>query len=79
MKTVILGLGAATLAMVAFAPIASAAPADAVINDLRAQGYLVQINQTPTAPLTACSVSGVRKLDGGASSALVDVVCPDGC
>ncbi|MEN4447559.1 hypothetical protein [Mycobacterium sp. SM3041] len=82
MKSVIMGMGAAALAMVAFAPVASAAPAapaDAVINDLRAEGYLVQINQTPTAPLTACSVSNVRKLDGGAASALVDVVCPDGC
>ncbi|MGH3581295.1 MAG: hypothetical protein ACRDUB_06895 [Mycobacterium sp.] len=79
MKSVIMGMGAAALALVVFAPVASAAPADAVINDLRVEGYLVQINQTPTAPLTACSVSNVRKLDGGAASALVDVVCPDGC
>lgn len=79
MKAVILAMGVAALSVAAFAPVASAATADAVINDLRAEGYLVQINQTPTAPLTACSVSDVRKLEGEASSALVDVVCPDGC
>lgn len=39
----------------------------------------MQLNQTPTASLTACSVNGVRKLDGGTPTALVDVVCPDGC
>ena len=79
MKSVILGMGVAVWAAVAFAPAASAATADAVINDLRAEGYLVQINQTPTAPLTACSVGNVRTFDGAASSALVDVICPDGC
>lgn len=61
------------------APRASAASADGVINDLRTAGYLVQINQTPTAPLTSCTVGGVRTLEGGTPSALVDIVCPDGC
>ncbi|EUA09694.1 hypothetical protein I545_6017 [Mycobacterium kansasii 662] len=67
MKTVLAGLGMAafTVLMLAQAPAASAAAADGVINDLRAEGYLVQLNQTPTASLTACSVNGVRKLDGG--------------
>ena len=81
MKTVLAGLGMAafTVLMLAQAPAASAAAADGVINDLRAEGYLVQLNQTPTASLTACSVNGVRKLDGGTPTALVDVVCPVGC
>ena len=35
MKSVIMGVGAAALAMVAFAPVASAAPADAVIASLQ--------------------------------------------
>jgi len=61
------------------APVASAASAEGAVNDLRAAGYLVQLNQTPTAPLTACTVGGVRTLEGGTPSALVDIVCPDGC
>ena len=66
--------------MLALAPTASASSADTVINGLRADGYTVQVNQTPTAPLTACSVSNVSKLaDAASPSAVVDVVCPDGC
>jgi hypothetical protein len=65
---------------IALAPDAAASTADTVVNGLRADGYIVQINQTPTAPLTACSVSNVSKLaDGTAPSAVVDIVCPDGC
>ncbi|WP_418005257.1 hypothetical protein ACNO8X_10690 [Mycobacterium sp. PDNC021] len=82
MKAVLVGSGLAAVAAVVMfqAPPASASPsAEGVINDLRAEGYLVQVNQTPTAPLTACSVGGVRKLEGGTPSALVDIVCPDGC
>jgi hypothetical protein len=82
MKTLLLGVGIGALAGVAMvvAPTASASTADTVVNGLRAEGYTVQINQTPTAPLTACSVSNVSKLaDGAAPSAVVDIVCPDGC
>jgi hypothetical protein len=74
------GLGFLAAAAVALAPAASAAGADAVVNDLRAQGFIVQLNQTPTAPLTACSASAVHKSgDGPSAVASVDLVCPDGC
>ncbi len=82
MKAVFVASGMAALAAVVMlhAPTASAAAsAEGAINDLRAAGYLVQLNQTPTAPLTACTVGGVRTLEGGTPSALVDIVCPDGC
>ncbi|TLH67856.1 hypothetical protein [Mycolicibacterium aubagnense] len=80
MKSVIIGAGLAALAAVGLAPVASATTADVAVNELRAQGYLVQINQTPTAPLTACAVKNVSTLAGGdAPSAIVDIACPDGC
>ncbi|MFL0292740.1 hypothetical protein ACJH6J_17000 [Mycobacterium sp. SMC-18] len=84
MKAAVAGSAMAALAAIVMfqaptASAASAASADGVINDLRAAGYLVQLNQTPTAPLTACTVGGVRTLEGGTPSALVDIVCPDGC
>jgi len=81
MKAVLVGSGMAALAAIVMfqAPAASAASAEGAVNDLRAAGYLVQLNQTPTAPLTACTVGGVRTLEGGTPSALVDIVCPDGC
>jgi hypothetical protein len=82
MKTLLFGVGVGALAgaAMALAPVASASTADTVVNGLRAEGYTVQINQTPTAPLTACSVSNVSKLaDGASPSAIVDIVCPDGC
>ncbi|MDX1881614.1 hypothetical protein SBE55_27820 [Mycolicibacterium sp. 141076] len=81
MKAVLIGSGMTALAAVVMlhAPAASAASAEGAVNDLRAAGYLVQLNQTPTAPLTACTVGGVRTLEGGTPSALVDIVCPDGC
>lgn len=81
MKAVLVGSGMAALAAIVMfqAPAASAASVEGAINDLRAAGYLVQLNQTPTAPLTACTVGGVRTLEGGTPSALVDIVCPDGC
>ncbi|MEN4449009.1 hypothetical protein [Mycobacterium sp. SM3041] len=81
MKAAVAGSAMAALAAIVMfqAPTASAASADGVINDLRAAGYLVQLNQTPTAPLTACTVGSVRTLEGGTPSALVDIVCPDGC
>lgn len=81
MKAAVAGSAMAALAAIVMfqAPTASAASADGAVNDLRAAGYLVQLNQTPTAPLTACTVGGVRTLEGGTPSALVDIVCPDGC
>lgn len=81
MKAILIGSGMAALAAIVMlqAPVASAASAEGAVNDLRAAGYLVQLNQTPTAPLTACTVGGVRTLEGGTPSALVDIVCPDGC
>jgi hypothetical protein len=73
-------IGALAAATFALAPTASASTADSIVNGLRADGYLVQLSQTPTAPLTACSVNGVNKSgDGGALTAVVDVECPDGC
>jgi hypothetical protein len=73
-------VGALAAASVALAPTASASTADSIVDGLRADGYVVQLNQTPTAPLTACSVNGVNKsVDGGPLTAVVDVKCPDGC
>jgi gas vesicle protein len=82
MKTMLFGVGVGALAgaAIVLAPAASASTADTVVNSLSAEGYTVQINQTPTAPLTACSVSNISKVaDGAAPSAVVDIVCPDGC
>ncbi|HEX3546101.1 MAG TPA: hypothetical protein VHU62_05945 [Mycobacterium sp.] len=74
------GFGVLAGAAIGLAGTAAASTADAIVNNLQAEGYIVQINQTPTAPLTACTVSSVNKLAGGASlSAFVDVACPDGC
>lgn len=60
----------------------AAGGADATINGLTTEGYAVQLNGTPTAPLTACTVTDVHKdaTTGGTSlTAYVDVTCPDGC
>jgi hypothetical protein len=85
MKQFIIGaVGLGVLAGVAMglAPAAAASTADSVVNNLEAEGYTVRINQTPTAPLTACTVTGVDKLASATSAggtAYVDVACPQGC
>jgi hypothetical protein len=74
--------GAIAGAALGFAGTASAAGgADATINGLSSEGYLVQLNGAQTAPLTACTVTNVEKDASGGSSltAYVDVACPDGC
>lgn len=63
-------------------PASAAGGADAVINGLTADGYVVQLSVTPTAPLTACTVTDVQRdvATGTASlTAHVNVSCPDGC
>ncbi|MGU3499562.1 hypothetical protein [Mycobacterium sp. C31M] len=56
------------------------ATAAETVEDLRAQGYSVQVSgATMNAPLHSCSVNGVREMRGlGASvnSVYVDVSCP---
>jgi hypothetical protein len=73
------------LALVTAAP-ASAAGADAVINDLQSKGYLVQINWVngyDTKPLDTCTVTGVNNPDHSGAplkagdTVYVDVVCPN--
>ncbi len=67
-------------------PVSSNGPADAVISDLEAQGYNVQINWVSgfdTKPLSECRVTGVN--DPGDTppspdtftTVYVDVVCPN--
>jgi hypothetical protein len=74
------GFGVLAGTAIAMAGSAAASTADTVINGLQAEGYLVQINGTPTAPLTACTVTAVNKLNNGATtSASVDIACPQGC
>jgi len=68
-------------------PVASSGPADATINDLKAQGYNVQINWVngfDTKPLSECWVTGVNNPGNTPPSAgtfttvYVDVACPNG-
>lgn len=68
---------------VAAAPIASAAPAGPqsaaeTVNDLRAQGYSVQVNGTRNGPLSNCSVDAVRGpyTDKPGAAVFVDLSCP---
>jgi hypothetical protein len=73
------GFGVLAGAGLGLAGAASAAgSADSVVNGLQTEGYLVTLNQTPTAPLSSCTVSNVDKSLGG-TSAYVDLVCPTGC
>ena len=69
-------------AALGFAGTASAAGgADTTMNGLTTEGYLVRVDGTPTAPLTACTVINVRKdtaTDGTSLTAYVEVACPDG-
>lgn len=55
--------------LLAVAGVATAGPAgataDDTVNSLKSEGYNVQINGTPSANLSACTVTGVKK-DAGA-------------
>lgn len=79
-------LALAALAACATAPAAGAAGADAVIADLQAQGYLVQINWVSgfdTKPLSSCTVVAVNNPDRSGApqksgdTIYVDVQCPN--
>lgn len=70
--------------LLAVAGVATAGPAgataDDTVNSLKSEGYNVQINGTPSANLSACTVTGVKKDAGGANpTAYVDISCPPGC
>lgn len=75
-----IGFGVLAGAGLGLAGSASAAgtSADSVVNGLQTEGYLVTLNQTPTAPLSSCTVSRIDKSIGD-TSASVDLVCPTGC
>ena len=83
------GAGVLTVVAVSLAGAAAAAPvggrADDAINTLQSQGYSVQINGATTAPMSACTVTGVSGLAdtdsgaGHATTAYVDIACPQGC
>ena len=70
-----------------FPPAAGGQSASAVIDDLKAQGYNVQINWTTgydTKPLSDCWVTGVNNpshaapTEGMFPTVYVDVACPNG-
>jgi hypothetical protein len=75
-------------AAIAVAPVAAAEPvlhgsADTVINELKGEGYIVQINWVSgfnTEPLDVCQVTGVN-IPGDSpesrTTAYVDVSCPN--
>jgi hypothetical protein len=75
-------------AAIAFAPVAAADPvphgsASTVVDDLKSQGYIVQINWVSgfnTEPLDVCRVTGVN-IPGDSpesgTTAYVDVSCPN--
>lgn len=70
----------AVTAVVSAGVAAAEAAADDTVNALKADGYVVQLNETPTANLSACTVTGVTKDTGGANpTAYVDISCPTGC
>lgn len=80
--TTVLSAGAMAAAALGLAGTAAAAGgADATVNGLTAEGYLVQLNGTPSANLSACTVTNVAKDGAGGPSptALVDIACPQGC
>lgn len=67
-------LGAAPMAFAAPSGTASAAE---TVDDLRAQGYSVQVNGTRNGPLSNCSVEAIRGLsDTPGSTVYVDLSCP---
>jgi hypothetical protein len=78
----VISAGALSAAALGLAGTATAAGgADATVNGLNAEGYSVQLNGAPTANLSACSVTGVKKdgVGGPSPTAFVDIACPDGC
>lgn len=78
----VISAGALSAAAVGLAGTATAAGgADVTVNGLNADGYSVQINGSPTANLSVCSVTGVKKdgVGGPSPTAVVDIACPDGC
>jgi len=78
-------LAASVLTALATAPSASADGADAVIAELKAQGYTVALNWPSgydTVPLWACTVTNVHNPDSSpqppaATTLYVDVYCPN--
>jgi hypothetical protein len=77
-------IGAGALAAVSLGlagPASAAGGADDVINGLKADGYSVQVNGAPSANLSACTVSSVKKDSAGepTATAYVDIACPTGC
>ncbi|SHR27762.1 Uncharacterised protein [Mycobacteroides abscessus subsp. abscessus] len=48
------------------------------VDKLQAQGYTVQLNGIPTAPLSECVVTGIEGLRGATafSTVYVDISCP---
>ena len=72
--------GAMATAALGLAGTASAAGgADVTVNGLNAEGYNVQVNGAASAPLTACTVTNVKKDGSAGLTAYVDIACPDGC
>ena len=76
--------GAGAVAAVAFAPLANASGADAVINDLQSKGFIVQINWVngfDTEQLSECTVTGVNNPNSSGSkpgdTVYVNVACPN--
>ena len=84
-----IAISVACAGVLATAAVTMAAPASAVtaggraddaVNTLQSQGYSVRINGAQTAPLSACTVTGVSGLSASDSgTAYVDVACPQGC
>lgn len=76
----------AALAAMAVASFTSSAQAAAAggssasdtVDKLQAQGYTVQLNGIPTAPLSECVVTGIEGLRGATafSTVYVDISCP---
>ncbi|OAT69879.1 hypothetical protein AWB85_00240 [Mycobacteroides immunogenum] len=76
-------LGAMAVASFSLSAQASAAggggsSASDTVDKLQAQGYTVQLNGIPTAPLSECVVTGIEGLRGATafSTVYVDISCP---
>lgn len=78
-------VAAGAIASIAVGPIAAADGADAIIDDLQAQGYTVQINWVSgfdTKPLSVCTVTAINNPDSSpqpktSTTLYVDVSCPN--
>jgi hypothetical protein len=78
-------VAAGAIASIAVAPIAAAYGADAIIDDLQAQGYTVQINWVSgfdTKPLSVCTVTAINNPDSSpqpktSTTLYVNVSCPN--